>query len=276
MRTVASEAYARTSSGNATMNRLALEPHIDDVAELPVPSPLPFDSSELCAPRGNRILARLPPNDFKRLQKHLQPAWLLGGDKLHDGGGEMFAAFPVQSVLSLQSPHADGCSVSFASIGHEGCFGFQLLGHKAPAMQAVAAIGGLTYLLPVEQLREEFERQGAFAALLVEQGQQLLAQAGILCGCHRRHALEQQLASWLLLTLARMRGNELIVTQEMISSLLGVRREGITEAARKLQKLGLIEYRRGHIYILQPGCLAARACECYPAIRQQLQRGFER
>jgi len=256
------------------MNRLAQVARIEDRI-VSAPSPLPFDSSEVCTPRGNRILARLPPADFKRLQKHLQPAWLMGGEKLHDGGGELFAAFPVQSVLSLQSPHADGCSVSFASIGHEGCFGFQLLSHQAPAMQAVAAIGGLTYLLPVEQLRDEYERQGAFAALLVEQGQIVLAQAGILCGCHRRHALEQQLASWLLITLDRMQGNELSVTQELISSLLGVRREGVTEAARKLQKLGLIEYRRGHIFVLKRACLAARACECYPVIRAQLERSFQ-
>jgi len=221
-----------------TMNNLAPEARIDTAASVPTGLPLPFDASERCALRGNRILARLPPNDFKRLQKHLQPAWLLGGEKLHDGGGEFFAAFPVQSVLSLQSPHSDGVSVSFASIGHEGCFGFQLLGHKPPPMQAVAAIGGLTYLLPVEHMREEYERQGAFAALLVEQGQVLLAQAGILSGCHRRHALEQQLASWLLVTLDRMQGNELIVTQEMISSLLGVRREGLPKRRASCRSWG--------------------------------------
>jgi len=256
------------------MNTLAQHAGIEERSEAAA-SPLPFDPTQLCSPRGNRLLDALPPADFKRLQKHLQPAWLLGGDKLHDGGGDNFAAFPVQSVLSLQSPHTDGCSVSFASIGREGCFGFQLLGDRLPPMHAVAAIGGLTYLLPVEQLREEFERQGAFAALLVRQGQVLLAQASILCGCHRRHALEQQLASWLLLTLDRVQGNEIVITQEMISSLLGVRREGVTEAARKLQKLGLIEYRRGHIRILERGCLAARACECYAAIRSQLERNFE-
>ena len=256
------------------MNRLAQQARIEDES-VAATSPLPSDPAQLCTPRGNRLLDALPPADLKRLQKHLQPAWLLGGEKLHDGGGETFAAFPVQSVLSLQSPHADGCSVSFASIGREGCFGFQLLGDRLPPMHAVAAIGGLTYLLPVEQLREEFERQGAFATLLVRQGQVLLAQAGILCGCHRRHALRQQLASWLLLTLDRVQGNEIVVTQEMIASLLGVRREGVTEAARELHKLGLIEYRRGHIRILERDCLAARACECYAAIRAQLQRNFE-
>jgi CRP-like cAMP-binding protein len=258
------------------MTRIAQEALAEvEVESVLAPLQLPFNPMDACAPRGNQLLARLPPPDFKRLQRHLQPVWLLGGEKLHDGGGELFAAFPVQSVLSLQSAHADGCAVSYASVGREGCFGFQLLHGSTPTTQAVAAIGGLTYLLPAEQLREEYERQGVLAALLVAQAHALLAQSGILCACNRRHSLEQQLACWLLLTHDRVQGNELIVTQEMIASLLGVRREGVTEAARKLQRLGMIEYRRGHIFILKRDCLAARSCECYFGIRAQLGRSFE-
>ena len=242
-----------------------------------VPGQLPFDSSELCAPLGNRLLARLPPNEFKRLQKHLMPLWLLGGETIDVADDSAMAVFPVQAMLSLRTRHADGCAVEFATVGREGMFGFALLSEPecSPA-QAIVAGAGLAYALPREQLLAEYEQQGAFARLLIEQGTVLLAQAAILCGCHRRHALEQQLARWLLLGFDRLRGNELIVTQEMIASLLGVRREGVTEAARRLQRDGLIEYRRGHVFLLSREGLVERACECYRAIRAQLERSYAR
>jgi CRP-like cAMP-binding protein len=167
--------------------------------------------------------------------------------------------------------------VEFASVGREGFFGFSLLGeHGGSPIQATAAVAGLAYALPREQLLAEYERNGTFAKLLIEHGTALLAQSALLCGCHRRHSLEQQLARWLLLSFDRLRGTELVVTQEMIASLLGVRREGITEAAGKLQRDGLIEYRRGHVFLLKRDALAARACECYRAIRWQIDRSFAR
>jgi CRP-like cAMP-binding protein len=248
--------------------------------EAPVPllktEPLPFDPAQLCAPLGNQVLARLPRTEFKRLQPHLQPAWLLGGEKIRGDAGNRFAIFPVQAVLALQNPHADGCAVSYATVGREGCVGSEFIVADAPDLHATAAIGGLAYLLPAQQLIAECEAQGELARLLVAQGNSLLAQAAVLCACNRRHTLEQQLSSWLMLMLDRSQGNELIVTQEMIATLLGVRREGVTEAAGRLQKAGLIEYRRGHIYILKRDCLAARACECYSMVRKQLGRHFAR
>jgi len=244
---------------------------------LPVrePTPLPFDPGGQDNPRGNRILAQLPSAEFKRLQPHLQPVWLLGGEKLRSFGDEPMAAFPVRAVLCLQAPHSDGCAVSYASVGREGCVGFDLLSPSTTRTQATAALGGLAYLLPAQELRAEFERNGEFARQLIAHGNALLAQAAVLCACNRRHALEQQLARWLLVMLDRLPGNELIVTQEMIASLLGVRREGVTEAAGRLQAAGVIEYRRGHIYVLRRAELAGRACECYGTIRAQLGALFE-
>ena len=189
---------------------------------------LPRDSREHDSPRGNRILSRVSAGEFKRLQAHLQPAWLRGGEKLHLDGDEPMAVFPVRAVLSLQSPHSDGCAVSYASVGREGCVGFPLLSSPAVRTQTTAALGGLAYLLPAQQLRAEFEQQGEFARQVIAHGASLLAQAAVLCACNRRHALEAQLARWLLVMLDGVPGNELIVTQEMIATLLGVRREGVT------------------------------------------------
>ena len=248
----------------------------ESIAFAVAPGPLPHEANELCAPLGNRVLARLPPQEFKRVQKHLQPLWLLGGENIDLVGEEPVAIFPVQAILSLRTRHADGCAVEFASVGREGFFGFALLGANPSPVVAIAATAGLVYALPAEQLRDEFERQETFARLMMEQGIALVAQAATLCGCHRRHALEQQVARWLLTSFDRLRGNELIVTQEMIASLLGVRREGVTEAAGKLQRDGIIEYRRGHVFLLKRDALAARACECYGAIRAQLEHGFRR
>jgi CRP-like cAMP-binding protein len=179
--------------------------------------------------------------------------------------------FPVRAVLCLQAPHSDGCAVSFASVGREGCLGFDLLSASS-CSQATAAIGGLAYLLPAPELRAEFERHGELAKQMIAHGNVLVAHAAILCACNRRHVLEQQLARWLLVMLDRSPGNELVATQEMIAGLLGVRREGVTEAARRLQDCGLIEYRRGRIFVRERAALAARACECYRAIRAQLEQ----
>jgi CRP-like cAMP-binding protein len=238
------------------------------------PASLPFDPALQDSPRGNRILASLSSEEFNRLRPHLAPVRLLSGEKLRLAGDEPTAVFPVRAVLCLQAPHSDGCAVSFASVGREGCLGFDLLSASSWS-QATAAIGGLAYLLPAPELRAEFERHGELAKQMIAHGNVLVAQAAILCACNRRHVLEQQLARWLLVMLDRSPGNELVATQEMIAGLLGVRREGVTEGARRLQYCGLIEYRRGRIFVRERAALAARACECYRAIRAQLERLFE-
>jgi len=236
---------------------------------------LPFDPGKQESPRGNLLLARLPEAQFKRLRACLQPVWLVGGDKLAAcGHDEAMAVFPVRAVLSLYTTHSDGTTVSFSSVGREGFLGFDLLSPSASRTPATVVLGGLAYLLPAQRLRDEFGRQDEFARQLLAHANTLVAQAAVLCACNRRHALEQQLARWLLVMLDRLPGNELVVTQEMIGSLLGVRREGVTEAARRLQDSGLIEYRRGHIFVLERAGLAERACECYGAIRAQFDQLF--
>jgi CRP-like cAMP-binding protein len=257
------------------MSVIAQEARIEVAPVAAIPEAVLLDPADLRAPLGNQVLARLPLADFRRLRSHLQPAWLLGGERVETEGPTAVAIFPVQSILSLRTRHADGYAVEFSSVGNEGFYGFSLLGQYPGHGHVTVSAAGLAYALPAEVLRQEYQRQGEFARLMLEQGQAQLAQAAILCGCHRRHALEQQLARWLLASFDRLRGIELIVTQEMIASLLGVRREGVTEAARRLQKEGLIEYRRGHVFLRSREGLAARACECYGAIRAQMQRSFE-
>jgi CRP-like cAMP-binding protein len=222
--------------------------------------------------RGNLLLDRLPAREFNRLQPLLQPLFLSSGHALGLDGAAAAAIFPVQAILSLRTRHTDGCAVEFANVGREGCFGFALLSNLPSPGQAITCSAGLAFALPAQHLIAEFERKGEFAQLMLDQGASLLAQAALLCGCHRRHALERQLARWLLTNFDRLQDNELIVTQEMIASLLGVRREGITEAACHFQREGLIEYRRGHIRLLRRDELAARACECYGTIRDLLER----
>ena len=260
---------------NASMPQIAQHERADAVTGV-ASEPLPFEPVDLSAPLGNQLLARLPPVEFRRVQRFLQPMWLIGGETIELDDDAPVAIFPVQAILSLRTRHADGCAVEFASVGREGFFGFSLISGNVLPAHAIASAPGLAYAFPAEILRQEYDRQSVFARLMLEQGTALLAQAAILCGCHRRHALEQQVARWLLSSFDRLRGNELIVTQEMVSSLLGVRREGVTEAARKLQKDGIIEYRRGHVFLLRRDLLAARACECYGAIRAQFDRSFTR
>jgi CRP-like cAMP-binding protein len=255
------------------MSTVARQQRVEAVADSTA-EPLPFDETELCAPLGNHLLASLPPGEFRRLRRHLQPLRLRGGETLADVHA---AIFPVQAIVSLRTRHADGCAVEFASIGREGCFGFDFKhGDERLSAHAMASAPGLAFTLASEPLSEEEERGSTLSHLLLRQAHVVLAQAAILCACHRRHSLEQQLARWLLTSFDRLQGNELVVTQEMIAGLLGVRREGVTEAARRLQKDGLIEYRRGHVFLVRRDGLAARACECYPAIRRQLERSLPR
>jgi CRP-like cAMP-binding protein len=231
------------------------------------------DSTDQQAPLGNRLLARLSPGAFKRVRGYLQPAWLLGGENAASTGENSSLLFPVQAIVSLQTVLSDGCTVEFASIGREGYLGNAMApGSPREARRCVVQSGGLAYRLPREFLLDGTNSPGELAELLAAHDAALIGQAAILCGCYRRHALEQQVARWLLLTLDRLPGNEIVVTQEMIASLLGVRREGVTEAARRLQRASVIDYRRGRVFVLDRKALEARACECYAAIRAEFAR----
>ena len=204
-------------------------------------------------PADNRLLAALPVDDHARLLPDLERVSMLVGDVLCESGAQMsHAIFPTSAIISLQYAMEDGSSAEIAGVGNEGLVGVPLFtGGETTLSRSVVQTGGFGYRLRQSVLLEEFNRGDAFARLLLRYTQALITQMSLTAACNRRHTLEQQLCRWLLLTLDRMTGNELIMTQELIASMLGVRREGVTEAAGRLQRAGVITYRRGHITVVQ-------------------------
>ena len=234
----------------------------------------PFAAAELSSPRRNRLLAALPPAEYARIERELEPVSLLVGDLVCEAGAAMgHAIFPASAIVSLQYVMENGASAEFAGVGNEGMVGIALVtGGETMLSRSVVQAGGLGYRLRAPLLQEEFGRGGALMRVLLRYTQALISQMALSAACYRRHTLEQQLCRWFLLSLDRMPGNELIITQELIASMLGVRREGVTEAAGRLQRAGIIEYRRGHINVLRREGLEARACECYQVARRELDR----
>lgn len=222
----------------------------------------------------NRLLAALPPPEFARIERELEPVTLLVGDVVCEAGAPMaHAIFPANAIVSLQYVLENGASAEFAGVGNEGMVGIALVtGGETMLNRAVVQAGGFGYRLRAPLLLQEFERGGTLMRVLLRYTQALISQMALSAACYRRHTLEQQLCRWFLLSLDRMPGNELIITQELIASMLGVRREGVTEAAGRLQRAGIIEYRRGHITVLRREGLQARACECYEVARRELDR----
>ena len=181
--------------------------------------------------------------------------------------------FPTDSIVSLLCVTEDGASTEIAVIGNEGMVGVSLfMGGETTTSRAVVQSAGLAYRLPGQLLKYEFNRGGPTQHLLLRYTQALLTQMTQTAVCNRHHTLDQQFCRWLLLSLDRLPSNELVMTQELISNMLGVRREGITEAARNVQKAGLIEYNRGHIWVLDRAGLEARTCECYAVVRKEFDR----
>jgi CRP-like cAMP-binding protein len=234
----------------------------------------PFAAGAGLPPEGNRVLAALPRAQFKRLRSELEPVSLLVGDVLCESGvPATHAIFPAHSIVSLQHVTEGGASVEYASVGNEGMVGFGLaLGGEEKLSRWVVQAGGLAWRLRADVLAAEFERGEALFRLVLQYTQALVSQVALTAACNRRHTLEQQLCRWFLLALDRLPGDELVITQELIASILGVRREGVTEAAGRLQRAGIIESRRGHITVLRRDGLGARACECYPAMRAEIDR----
>jgi CRP-like cAMP-binding protein len=225
-------------------------------------------------PTRNHLLAALPAPEFERLLPHLELVRLLVGDVVCESGATMsHALFPTTAIVSLQYVMENGASAEIAGVGNEGVVGVTLFmgGDTTPA-RSIVQTGGFGYRLRAPVLLEEFNRHEALMRLLLRYTQALITQTALTAACNRRHTLEQQLCRWLLLTLDRMSGNELIMTQELIASMLGVRREGVTEAAGRLQRAGLITYRRGHITVLRRDGLEQRSCECYEAVRREFDR----
>jgi CRP-like cAMP-binding protein len=226
------------------------------------------------SPSQNHLLAALPAEDFGRLAAHLELVPMRLGEILYEPGSQMqHAYFPITAIASLHYVMESGASAESAGVGHEGLVGISLfMGGDSTPSSAVVQTAGHGYRLASRLLKQEFNSAGAMRSLLLRYTQALITQMIQTAACNRHHSVEQQLCRWLLLTLDRSVSSELVMTQELVASMLGVRREGITEAAGNLQRAGLIRYRRGHISILQRAGLETRSCECYAVVKKELGR----
>ncbi len=225
-------------------------------------------------PYQNHLLAALPPAEFERLAPHLDPVEMLLGDVLYESGGLLqHVYFPTTAILSLHYVMENGASSEIAGVGNEGMLGISLfMGGDTTPSRAVVQTGGQGYRLKTPLLLQEFKRAGPMQLLLLRYTQALITQMSQTAACNRHHSLVQQLCRWLLLTLDRMPNNELVMTQELVASMLGVRREGVTEAAGNLQQAGIIRYRRGHITVLDRPKLESQVCECYAVVKKEFAR----
>ena len=226
------------------------------------------------SPNQNHLLAALPAAEFERLATHLEPVEMLLGDVLYESGGQLqHVYFPTTAIVSLHYVMENGASSEISGVGNEGVVGISLLmgGNTTPS-RAVVQTGGQGYRLKAQLMLQEFNRAGAMQRLMLRYTQALITQMSQTAACNRHHSLMQQLCRWLLLTLDRMPSNELVMTQELVASMLGVRREGVTEAAGQLQQAGVIRYRRGHIAVLNRSGLESRACECYQVVKKEFDR----
>ncbi|MGV8899139.1 MAG: Crp/Fnr family transcriptional regulator [Burkholderiaceae bacterium] len=225
-------------------------------------------------PNQNHLLAALLKAEFDRLSPHLELVPMLLGDVLYESGGKVqHVYFPTTSIVSLHYLLENGGSSEIAGVGNEGVLGVSLfMGGDTTPSRAVVQTGGYGYRLKAQILMEEFYRAGPVLRLLLRYTHTLITQMSQTSVCNRHHSVEQQLSRFLLLTLDRLPSNELTMTQELIANMLGVRREGVTEAAGKLQSCGYIRYRRGHITVLDRSGLEERSCECYEVVKKEFAR----
>jgi CRP-like cAMP-binding protein len=227
-------------------------------------------------PQQNHILAALPAEEYDHLFPHLKLVSMPLGHVLQESGQKMSCAyFPTNSIVSRLHVMEDGASAEIAIIGNDGVVGIPLfMGGETTTNRAVVQSAGHAYQLDGKLLIQAFNRAGKLQYLLLLYTQSFLTQIAQTVACNRHHSLDQQLCRWLLLSLDRLESNELVMTQELIANMLGVRREGVTEAAGNLQKAGLIEYHRGHITVLNRPGLEARSCECYKVVKKESDRLF--
>jgi CRP-like cAMP-binding protein len=230
--------------------------------------------ASLHRPGQNHLLAVLPEVEFERLAAHLELVPLRLGEMLYDPGTQLqHAYFPTTAIVSLHYVLDSGATAESAGVGNEGVVGIALfMGGGTTASSAVVQTAGHAYRLAGKLLQDEFGRAGPMQRVLLRYTQALMTQMSQAAVCNRHHSVEQQLCRWLLLTLDRAPLRELVMTQELVASMLGVRREGITAAAGNLQRAGLIRYRRGHISVLERPGLESRACECYGVVAKELGR----
>ena len=229
-------------------------------------------------PTNNLLLAALPAADYQRLAAHLEPVPLPLGWSVYESGSRMrHVFFPTEGIVSLLYVTENGASAEIAIAGNEGLVGISLfMGGESTPSHAVVQSAGHAYRLRAEILKREFERGGELQHLLLRYTQALITQMAQTAVCNRHHTVEQQLCRWLLLSLDRLASNEIRMTKELIANMLGVRREGVTEAAGSLQHAGLIQYRRGHITVLDRQALEQRVCECYAVVKRESDRLLSR
>ena len=225
-------------------------------------------------PTRNFLLAVLPPADLTLFAEHLELVSMLRGQMLFEPGIQMrHAYFPTTSIVSLHYVTESGASAETAGVGNEGVVGVSLfMGGDTTSGSAVVQTAGHAYRLDRHTLKEQFSQAGALQRLLLRYTQALMTQMAQTAVCNRHHTVEQQLCRWLLLTLDRLPDRELVMTQELVASMLGVRRESVTDAAGHLQSLGYIRYRRGHIGVLDRAGLERSVCECYGVVKKELDR----
>jgi CRP-like cAMP-binding protein len=224
----------------------------------------------------NHLLAALPDEDYQRIAPHLELVKLPLGEVVYESGARMsHVYFPTTSIVSLLYVMEDGASAEIAVVGNDGLVGISLfMGGDTTPSRGVVQSAGHSLRLSADRLKAEFSRYGATMHLLLRYTQALITQMAQTAVCNRHHSLDQQLCRWLLLSLDRLPSNDLTMTQELMANMLGVRREGVTEAAGKLQAEGFIRYSRGHIRVLDRQGLEARACECYGVVRRETDRLF--
>ena len=225
-------------------------------------------------PRQNHLLGALPPEEWERLHPRMELRPMPLGHVLYESGDTMrHVYFPTTSIVSLLYVMENGASAEIAIVGNEGIVGISLfMGGETTPSRAIVQSAGHAYRVPGQYLKEEFFRAGPLQRLLLRYTQALITQMAQTAVCNRHHSVERQLCRWLLMSLDRLASNELTMTQELIANMLGVRREGVTESAGKLQKLGLIEYSRGRIVVLDRPALEAHACECYAVVKKEFDR----
>lgn len=222
----------------------------------------------------NHLLASLPPDVLERLTPHLESVRLTLGSSLYESGDTLrHVYFPTNSIVSLLYVLEDGASAEISVVGNEGLIGVSLfMGGESTTSRAVVMSAGHAFRLPGQRLKDEFNRHGDLLVLLLRYTQCLITQMAQTAVCNRHHSIDQQLCRWLLLSIDRRSDNSLVMTQELIATMLGVRREGVTEAAGKLQKKGAIEYRRGQIKVLDRPMIERLSCECYAAVKHETDR----
>ena len=225
-------------------------------------------------PLQNHLLSALPAAEWDRLLPRMELRPMPLGHVLYESGTTMrHVYFPTTSIISLLYVMEDGSSAEIAIVGNEGIVGISLfMGGETTPSRAIVQSAGQAYRVAGKFLKEEFFRAGPLQRLLLRYTQALITQMSQTAVCNRHHSVEQQLCRWLLMSLDRLPSNELTMTQELIANMLGVRREGVTESAGKLQKLGLINYNRGHIIVINRPALEAHACECYAVVKKEFDR----